>query len=154
MVAREQPHTPKQFRPHLRSWITIVCICLGLTVWGWRILTVSPLRRALPWSASEIQEWSWSDGFLPDYSYQLKARISHEHFQSYVESLKLSPHTLSRRYDQPSSPWLSWSSSPGFREQWWDPLPTLDATFVSNHGDHWTYAKYEKGYVYVKSLDH
>ncbi|MCP4782285.1 MAG: hypothetical protein GY903_30980 [Fuerstiella sp.] len=51
-----------------------------------------PLRRALPWSASSIHEHSWDDGFLPDYTYHLRADLSCDQYMNYASRLDLHPH--------------------------------------------------------------
>jgi len=33
-------------------------------------------RQDLPVTATDVHEWAWADGFLPDYSYLLKARVT------------------------------------------------------------------------------
>ncbi len=106
----------------------------------------------LPPTATEVQESSWADGFLPDCSYQLKARITEAEFQKFVTDLRLTPHTPDRQYSEDS--WLSWGSSPQFQDVWWDPSEDLSSTFVSEGHDTWTYAKFEKGHLHLKSLIH
>ncbi len=110
-------------------------------------------RRHLPATATDIHEWAWADGFLPDYSYFLKARIAEAEFQQFVARLGLTPHTSDRKYSEHSN-WLSWSSAPGFDGDWWDASPSLASTFVSEGHDTWTFAKYENGFLYFVSLNH
>ena len=109
-------------------------------------------KSHLPSSASDVQEWSWADGFLPDYSYQLKARVTEAEFQKFVSDLGLTPHTPERKYSEDS--WLSWGSAAGFDGTWWDPGDNLDSTYVTEGQDTWSYAKFEKGFLYFKSLNH
>jgi hypothetical protein len=110
-------------------------------------------RGYLPTNATEISEWSWSDGFLPDYSYVLKARVTPANFDSFCSELGLTLHTTNRHYaDDPT--WLSWSAPPGFTSTWWNPSPTLENTYVSQSNDTWSFAKYENGFLYFQSLNH
>ena len=110
-------------------------------------------RGRLPASATDIHEWVWADGFLPDYSYLLKARITETEFQQFIAQLGLTPHTPDREYSEESH-WLSWSAAPGFHGDWWDATPTLDSTYVSEGHDTWAFAKYENGSLYFESLNH
>jgi hypothetical protein len=134
----------------IRRTVIVLTVLAGLA-WAWHELNVWPLRRALPWSATDIHEWSREDGFLPDYTYLLKAKITPEEFRSYVHARGLTPHAASREYEDQES-WLGWQGRSGL--PWWTPTDSLDTTFVANYGREWTYAKYEDGYIYVKSLCH
>ena len=108
---------------------------------------------ALPSSATDVHEWAHDDGFLPDYTHLLKARITADEFRAYVEKAGMAPHTPTRKYEDDEH-WLNWRFTGGCHEDWWDPSDSLEGTFARNHGDEWGYAKYENGYIYVKSLEH
>ena len=110
-------------------------------------------RRYLPATAAEVREWAWADGFLPDYGYLLKARITETEFKQFVSQLGLTPHTPDRKYSEESH-WLSWSALPGFDGDWWDVSSSLDSTYVSEGNDTWIFAKYESGCLYFQSLNH
>jgi hypothetical protein len=130
-----------------------ILAALAWGAWDWRELNVRPLRRALPSSAADVHEWGYADGFLPDFTYLLKARINPDEFQSYVKKARMTPHTADRKYDDDDT-WLNWRFRGSCHETWWDPSDSIENTFVRNHGEEWGYAKYENGYIYVKSLDH
>jgi hypothetical protein len=108
-----------------------------------------PFRKALPWSAQDIHEWCVAETLLPDYSYQLKARISEQQFRDYIARFGLTPHTPSRAYSDPIS--LTWDPAPELERDWWDPSESLDATFVRQGNRTWTLAKYEHGFLYLAS---
>jgi hypothetical protein len=110
-------------------------------------------RQNLPATATDVHEWSWADGFLPDYSYLLKARVTETEFTQFVALLGLTPHTPARQYSEESH-WLSWRAAPGFDGDWWDASDSLDSTFVREGQDTWSFAKYENGYLYFQSLNH
>ena len=110
-------------------------------------------RRHLPASATDIQEWSWADGFLPDFSYQLKARVTDAEFHQFVASLGLTPHTPERKYSE-ASHWLSWSPSLRFVGKWWDASNALTSTYVKEGHDTWMFAKHENGFLYFKCFSH
>ena len=139
-----------------RRWLRIVAILLavGAVYFLWMRPDQWRFRRELPWSAQGIQEWHWSDGFLPDYSYHLKARITEEQFHTYIAKFGLALHTPTRQYSESPDPWLSWQSAPGFGGGWWDPSESLEHTFVRQGHDTWTFAKYERGHLYLASLNH
>jgi hypothetical protein len=131
----------------------IVFVIVVLVVAFGQRLTQWPFRHALPSNAQDIHEWFREDGFLPDYAYKLKARISDKEFHAYVKRFELTPHHPDRQYSGDIKPWLHWRSQrPAI--DWWDPSESLDNTFVRQVGDSWTYAKWERGYLYLKSLDH
>jgi hypothetical protein len=110
-------------------------------------------RRHLPASATGIKEWAWTDGFLPDFSYQLKARITDSEFVEFVASLGLTPHTPDRKYSE-ASHWLSWSPSLRFDGKWWDASNALTSTYVKEGHDTWMFAKHENGFLYFKCFSH
>ena len=109
-------------------------------------------RTHLPASATEIKESSWADGFLPDYDYYLRAKITEQEFDTFVGDLGLTPHTSDRIYSEESA--LSWSGHLLEDGSWWSPSSDLSGTFVEEGGTQWTYAKYENGYLYFRSFDH
>ena len=107
-------------------------------------------RRLLPGDAKDVHELIHENGLLPDYTYQLKAKISDEQFRKYVERLGLTPHFSGRPYSDEQH-WLNWQAR---EPDWWDPSESLDGTYVEQIGDTWTFAKHERGYLYLMSLNH
>ena len=110
-------------------------------------------RGHLSTNATDVLEWSWSDGFLPDYSYVMRARVSRSDFESFCTALSLTLHTPDRSYTDDAH-WLAWSAPPGFTNTWWDVSPSLEGTYVSQGNDTWSFAKYENGFLYFQSLNH
>jgi hypothetical protein len=151
-VSRNSAQTVKGKRRWLRVLTILFAIGLILFLWArpdqWRF------RRELPWRAQDVKEWHQSDGFLPDYSYQLKAKITEEQFHRYIAKFELTPHTPTRKYSDSPEAWLTWHRAPGFSGAWWDPSDSLEHTFVWQGNDTWTFAKYERGYLYLASLNH
>ncbi len=142
-----------RFRPRTRLvaiGLAVVVASLTWILWAdqWKF------RRELPRGAEDVHEWIREDGFLPDYSYMLKAKLTEKQFREYVERLELTPHSPMRHYTQDAQPWLRWDKGHDAETDWWDPSESLEDTFVSQRGDIWTYAKYERGYLYLKSLNH
>jgi hypothetical protein len=90
---------------------------------------------------------------LPDYSYNLKARVTEKQFCDYITRFGLTPHTPARTYSDEAI-LLSWKMGPGFEAGWWDPSDSLDATFVWQNYHTWTFAKYEHGFLYLASITH
>ncbi len=125
----------------------------GIIAFLWIRPDETTARRALPSSAEDIHEWEQDFGFLPDFTYHLKAKITEEHFHHYVDKFGLTPHTSTRQYTQ-SADWLSWESLPGSVGDWWNPSNSLEFTFVRQEDDFWMFAKYEHGYLYLTALDH
>ena len=137
-------------------WCFALLLLLAVGV-GW-FISARPdqwaFRRALPWSASDVHEWIWSETLLPDYSYHLKARVTEEEFGRYTARFGLTPHAETRQYSEAAPLWLSWRTPDNFKGDWWTPSETLNGTFVANEGRTWTFAKYEHGYLYLASLAH
>ena len=109
-------------------------------------------RSSLPETATDVKEHAWADGFLPDYDYYLRARVSKIEFERFVQDLKLTPHTATRIYSEPSC--MSWSGHLLEDGEWWNPTGDLEGTYVREGGTTWTFAKYEDGFLYFRSLDH
>lgn len=109
-------------------------------------------REALPSGATDIQESSWADGFLPDYDYYLRARMSEQDFTQFVAEQKLTPHAPSRSHSENQA--LSWSGHLPRDATWWTPSDDLSTTYVKESNTQWTYAKHEDGYLYFRSFDH
>jgi hypothetical protein len=126
-------------------YLSGIALCYSMFTWEF--------RKALPWSAREIHECYMTEPLLPDYSYQLKARITEHEFRDYIARFKLTPHTSSRTYSEEAI-WLSWNEVPGFERGWWDPSDSLDSTFVWEGNDTWIFAKYENGHLYLGSVNH
>lgn len=111
-------------------------------------------RKALPYAASDIHESYWEDSLLPDYGYHLKAKVTEGQFRAYIAGFRLTPHTPTRIYSDYVG-CLAWGrSDPPLNRSWWDPSPSLESTHVSQAYHTWTFAKYERGYLYLESLRH
>jgi len=154
MVAEEtmsSPPAPRAKSRRLWALAFSTLFALGILWFLWARPDQWSFRRELPWSAGDIHEKSSADGVLPDYDYQLKARITEPEFQVYIAKFKLTPHTPSRQYDESPGPMLGWWQS---TNTWWDASPSLSNTFVWQKGTAWTFATYERGYLYLKSTRH
>jgi hypothetical protein len=46
-------------------------------------------KQALPFGATQIQIQQYINGFLPDYSYDLKAKVSENDFQNFIKKIGL-----------------------------------------------------------------
>jgi len=147
-ITRKDAVPESLFRQHRLKLIGIYAlgICLTYNLLGW------DFRKELPLLASDVHEHFYADGFLPDYSYFLKAKMSEQQFQRYIAKFKLTLHTPDRKYSEDL--WLDWGGSHLAPLSWWDPGKTLEHTYVWEGGDTWTFAKYEHGYLYLKSLNH
>ena len=142
------PPQPKRFcyiasASLLALYLAGLGLCYYLFTWEF--------RKALPWSARDVREYYETDSFLPDYSYQLKARITEQQFHEYIAKFHLTLHTPTRTYSDDTL-WLSWRHVRNC--DWWDPSDSLESTFVWQGNDTWIFAKYERGHLYVGSLNH
>lgn len=97
-------------------------------------------RKALPWSASEVKEHVWTEGFLPDFAYYLRARITEEQFLEYVARFEL------ERVDQ------QWYPTKPLEVPWWGPSPGAHL-FYRLEDDGWLMeAIYDNGIIWVKAI--
>ena len=79
----------------LRGFLRVIVglVIVGIIGFFWIRPDQTRARRALPFSAEDVHEWHLENGFLPDYSYQLKAKITADQFSRYVDRLGLTPHS-------------------------------------------------------------
>ena len=132
--------------------IAAMVVCAAIAVWWIRGALQWDFRRELPWSASDVHEAVWEEGFLPDYQYCLKARITRAEFDAYARRLALTPATSGRVYDDEDD-WSDLTCPPG-DHPWWTPPPTRDGWLIAQSGHTWTTAAYHDGYLYLSSVNH
>jgi hypothetical protein len=132
------PRPPAEQMKFFKKWTYILLIAyitgIGFTRWA----TIWPYRRALPWSASDIQERFSTDGLLPDFSYSLKAKISHAEFLEYVAKFQLR---------KTGSQALSGTSNGATTSNPFDG----PETYSRESGDFSMRAAYSNGYIYVEA---
>jgi hypothetical protein len=109
-------------------------------------------RKALPFWTWDVHEWSLTDGFLPDYSYCLKAKMTRSEFIEYIAQYDLKLNPTTPKQDRDFMPPPSWSSPFEPNDSWWNVTLTMDSTYyIWPKADNWTMAKYEHGYLYLHS---
>jgi len=134
--------------------LATICTCAFLffschnneSEWGY--------RKLLPKSASQIKEFYWKDGFLPDYEYYLRAKIDRQDFKSYCDSFGLKLHTDSSKY---SDEIVNLNTIGGHAEElkdWWNTDGNKDSLFVWQDGDEWNIARYYNGNLYIYAHEH
>lgn len=136
-----------------KHWMMLIMAFAILQFKAYDYFTMG-FRKALPFSTWDIQESYWSDGFLPDYSYCLKAKMTREEFEAYISrfGLTLNPTIPDLGRDEMPSP--SWGG-PWGGASWWDVTSTMDSTYYEwPKLDNWTLAKYEHGYLYLHSSEY
>jgi hypothetical protein len=77
-----------------RRWVWILGLAVVLAlVGGWTIgeLTTWPARRHLPAGAVVVEEKIQDELFLPDFTYELRARLSAEEFVEWMARLNVPP---------------------------------------------------------------
>jgi len=133
-----------------RKWILIatgagllsLTIAAAIVGYGWYVLTTRYAVRALPWSASDVQEYYKDSGFpLYDYEYKLKALMREEVFAGYGNRLGFRRLKGSRYSD----PWRSGDPP------WWDPSPSMSNAYGYEGCDDGAIVKWENGFVYYIS---
>ena len=138
-------------RARIRKLALVLLVCGAVGLWLYRAGQWG-FRRELPWSASDVHEAVWEDGFLPDYVYCLKARITRAEFDEYARDLSLTPDLPGRVYEDDEN-WSSLECPPGVHP-WWTPPPRRDGWLIAQGGDTWTTAAYHDGYLYLSSNNH
>lgn len=83
----------------------------------------SKARRALPYSAAEVQEYYSSAGFTGDFTHVLKARLPERDFSQYAKNLGLTEKYDPRKY---GSAYDHLKTSVGDVPDWWDEPMELD----------------------------
>jgi hypothetical protein len=142
----------------------IGCVGLGLRATMWEF------RTALPWSAREVHEYSWSSSIPADHTYWLKARITRPEFDAYITkwdltlysrtppSSAVSPGQTDTNINRDDWRGPNWNThDPMLRKSelsWWDPSPDLSETYFKAYRTGALQAKYEGGYLYFRSWDH
>ena len=112
---------------------------------------VWPPHRALPWSATEVHELALTDGFLPDFSYQLKARIPPDALDASIQELGLTGHGV-EVLPSPARPEAVWG--PTFASNpWWDPPEGLGQHWRQESRDFRVEAWYHDGWLYVSASE-
>ncbi len=107
------------------------------------ILGPSRARTALPWGATDVNEFYQDYGILPDFVRVLRARIDSDDFDGYARRLG-----LNRNYSTDRSPAIQWPRN--CNQDWWNPPESLEnARYQYSDGDeYFAVAVYHEGFVY------
>lgn len=135
------------FKRHWRCLLPLLAMALATysliaigNMWGF--------RKKLPYKSQVVGEAFWDqEVFLPDYSYNLKVRISHEDYMVYCKKFG-----LSNSGDGSLSP--SSSSFQNSPSDWWDP-PKSGPIMGQSDGktQSYTRATYKDGFMWLESSD-
>ena len=128
-------------------WLTIAT---ALAMAGGCDSSQNAPRKALPSTATDIHEYNWNARialFPGDSVYFFKAKITPEEFEVYRIKLKFVPIPETMKEE---ALWMNYNIAKEGDIEWWDPLPTTEATFhdPTTTGSQRHVIKYEKGYVY------
>jgi hypothetical protein len=113
----------------------------------------TPARAALPGSAQDIHDYiSPSFGMTGDYMYALKARITKDEFDRFVQDLHLTPLLINKDYRGWEHNWSLMNDKRNQWASWWDPSDSVANAYYDNtaKGSLIILAKYENGCVYYK----
>ena len=102
-----------------------------------------PYRKALPWTASDVQDYAWTEGFLPDYSYWMRARLSRDQFRVYITKYGLN------QAESGGDSWLCDDRAPA----WFRPSAGGKVIYTAMKGDWSMSALYDRGYIYVTARE-
>lgn len=137
-------------RRRVRLALLASTLLLSACAWLVRLGLMSPFRIALPRSATDVHEWTWSEAgpLSQDHTYLLKARITQEEYAAYLRELPfLTPYSASMPL--PAGVEGAWDQT--FDQPWWDPPSGLSGAHVElGHGS-WTVVRYASGWLYVSS---
>jgi hypothetical protein len=130
-----------------------------LALMAFAMATQIKAQEWLPKGADVCYRSQYEDGFLPDATFRLKAKVTKEQFDTIVKKIGATPHTEARKYTDDKA-WLSWSPErggdlkPRKGRKNWDPEDDLSSTFVRQEKDYWQFVKFEGGFLYYVALNH
>jgi hypothetical protein len=109
------------------------------------IIAPSNARRALPASATDVQEYYLNAGFTGDFTRILKARLPEKDFPLYAKNLG-----LTERYDpsKQSRDYGGLETSIGGMPEWWDEPLELDNCYFLLGKEYVERIKWKDGWVY------
>ena len=133
------------------KWGCIVPVVSGLSLIAILYLLdtfmPSAARRALPKSATDIQEY-YSDSWNGDFVRLIKARLPKDDYEEYAKALD-----LSTRFDESTHADIRSMIDIGAGDApaWWDPPPSSSTTYFDHvRGDDYVKTlKYSNGTVYL-----
>lgn len=129
------------------TWITLGSLVIALPVGLWAVDALTPLivRKALPATASNIQEYYSDDGFHGDFVRCLQADMPKSEMPRFAAKLG-----LSQRYDAKRDAKLPLSFATSDTIPWWQPPQSLDNAYYDYKPgrDSYSLAKYENGQVH------
>lgn len=88
-VPNVAPERLATFQRRARRLLVGGTLLAGVLIVGRYQLFVWPPHRALPWSATEVHEEAETEWLLPDYGYELSARITPAAFEDYLRDVGL-----------------------------------------------------------------
>lgn len=106
-------------------------------------------RNKLTNTATQIKEWSWTELFLPDYDYYLKAKITYEEYLIFVDKINLKMYNEYEKIDVSRINWIYYIQE---IEDWWNPSEQYANTYFKIDNDTLTFVKYENGFLYLHSI--
>jgi len=119
------------------------------------ILAVLPLvcgcrsvRRFDPQWLSDPSAVIYSSEYEGNVRVKLKAKITEGEFFAVTEKMKMIPHTEDPEYAA-NLEVLGWKRGP---DKQWNPLPSIERTFLFHRMHLWEIAKYENGLLYYQLL--
>ncbi len=137
--------TRARLRRERRTLVTALLVLCACLVAGYFVFFVSPLRRALPSSASDVHEYSWTQPgpLSQDFSYLLKARLAKDELAPYAERAGLVPYERGLEIHHGIDG--AWDTAWG--QPWWDPPPELDGSYVDFWQGGWTVVRWKDGWL-------
>ncbi|QDT01881.1 hypothetical protein K227x_02500 [Rubripirellula lacrimiformis] len=116
-----------------------------LLVCSGRFIMLSRARRALPWTATGVQEHYQDSRFGSDFQRCLRARINESDFDAFAKRLDL---TRTYGADDESLP-ISWTACDA---TWWTPPRSLVGARFEHDGDYYAMAAFHDGHVYFVAM--
>ena len=126
------------------KWLTAI---VGVAVFGGLVLffSVPHVRRALPWSASNIKEYRTEGRWGANYDYYLKAKVPAGEWLPFTRRLDL------KRWSHGDLS-ICWpTAGPPL---WWTVIGSDAESFWRRDGCHLIAAKYQHGYVFVHATNY
>jgi hypothetical protein len=139
-------------RPKIRMWDGLLIMCtkhLKFFAFLAFFCGCHTTSKFEPEWLSDPSQVTYSAEYEGNIRVKLKAKVTEAGFIAVTKRLKMIPQSEDKEYAQ-NLETLRWRQGPDKR---WNPLPSVEGTFVCHRLNWWETAKYENGILYYQVVD-